>query len=66
MTSSSNTDADDIVNDINEICNAIERDCQAIVYICQIEPRLYPEGTPVSHERYEKTQGGINNGLKRR
>lgn len=63
---SNNTDPDDIVNDISEICNAIEMNSQAIVYIRHIDPRFYPEETPVSHERYKKIEGGINNRLKRR
>ena len=42
------------------------RDCQAVVYVCQVEPRLYPRELPVTHEQYKKIQGGINNRLKKR
>lgn len=60
------TDPDDTVNHIAETCQATARDCQAIVYVCQIEPRRCQGEVPVSHERYKKIQGGINNRLRRR
>ncbi len=62
----SDTDPDGLLDQILEICHAIEKDCQATVYVCQVEPRLYPTETPVTHEQYKNIQGGINDRLKRR
>lgn len=55
----------ELYEDISEVVYAIEDNCEADVIITLVEPRFYPDETPVSHETYAKIQKGVNRRLKR-
>lgn len=60
-----NTSTEKIINNIVKIVEAIEDRCEAIVQVVLLEPRVYPNGVPVSETTYMKVQKAVNRRLKK-